>query len=165
MNNRIKNLESRIMNRQAKVLGMLCKKDSRFKIQDSRFTKIEQRSPSPIIALFLILYSLFLIPPTQLALAVENDLKLTLPPSIGANTGNYGTLIMTVIGLVFAFLAVMAFGGIIYSGVMMITAGGDAAKFASGRKNLIWSIIGIIVVTLSYFILRFVGTLTGELVK
>jgi small-conductance mechanosensitive channel len=93
------------------------------------------------------------------ALAAANDIKLTLPPSIGTNTGNYGTLIMTIVSLIFAFLAVMAFGGIIYSGVMMITSGGDATKFAMGKKNLVWSIIGIIVVTLSYFILRFVGSL------
>ncbi|MDP3992681.1 MAG: hypothetical protein Q8Q05_00460 [bacterium] len=98
------------------------------------------------------------------AVAAVDNIKLTLPPSISTNTSNYGTLIMTVISLIFAFLAVMAFGGIIYSGVTMITSGGDATKFATGKKNLIWSIIGIIVVTLSYFILRFVGTLVEEII-
>src|SRR3989344_3890093 len=100
------------------------------------------------------------------ALADVTDVKLTLTGDvIGTDTGNYGRLIVNVINLVFAFLAVMAFVGIVYSGVMMITAGGDATKFATGKKNLIWSIIGIVVVTLSYFILQFVGTLTGGIIK
>lgn len=98
------------------------------------------------------------------ALAAVDDVNLTLPNSIGTNTSNYGTLIMTVVSLIFAFIAAMAFGGIMYSGVMMITSGGDATKFAAGKKNLIWSIIGIIVVTLSYFILRFVGSLAEGII-
>lgn len=94
------------------------------------------------------------------------DIKLTLPKKIiGTDIGNYGKLVMDIVSIIFAFLAAMAFIGIVYSGVMMITAGGDATKFATGKKNLIWSIIGIIVVTLSYFILRFVGTLTGEIIQ
>ena len=98
-------------------------------------------------------------------LAATGDIQLTLPTSIGTSKDNYGTLVMTIISLIFAFLAAMAFIGIVYSGVMMITAGGDATKFATGKKNLLWSIIGIVVVTLSYFILQFVGTLTGEVIK
>lgn len=100
------------------------------------------------------------------ALADATDVKLKIPGGvIGTNTGNYGTLVMTIVGLIFAFLAAMAFIGIVYSGVMMITAGGDATKFATGRKNLIWSIIGVIIVVLSYFILRFAGNLTEEIIK
>lgn len=97
--------------------------------------------------------------------AAASDVKLTLPDDIGTDTSNYGTLIMDIIGLIFAFLAAMAFIGIVYSGVMMITAGGDATKFAAGKKNLIWSMIGVIVVVLAYFILRFAGTLTEEMIK
>lgn len=102
---------------------------------------------------------------TGRALADVTDVKLTLPDSvIGTNTSNYGRLILLVVSLIFAFLAAMAFLGIVYSGIMMMTAGGDATKFASGKKNLAWSIIGIIVVTLSYFILRFVGALVEGIV-
>ena len=98
--------------------------------------------------------------------AVAEDLKLTLPGSITINgDAGFNKLWDDVSGLIFAFLAVMSFIGIIYSGVMMITAGGDATKFAAGKKNLVWSIIGIIIVVLSYFIMRFVGTLTGEVIK
>lgn len=98
--------------------------------------------------------------------ALAEDVKLTLPKSITLNgDAGFNKLWDDVSGLVFAFLAAMAFIGIIYSGVMMITSGGDATKFATGKKNLIWSIIGIIVVVLAYFIMRFIGTLTGELIK
>ena len=99
-------------------------------------------------------------------MAATDDIKLTLPESITLEEdGGLSKLWNDVSGLVFAFLAAMAFISIIYSGVMMITSGGDAEKFAVGKKNLIWSIIGIVVVALSYLILQFVGALTGGIVK
>ena len=100
------------------------------------------------------------------ALADATDIKLTLPPSItlGGDTG-LSKLWSDIWGITFAFLAAMAFVGIIYSGVMMITAGGDATKFAAGKKNLLWSIIGIIIIVMSYFILIFIKTLTSELIE
>ncbi|MCR4308072.1 MAG: hypothetical protein NUV80_05940 [Candidatus Berkelbacteria bacterium] len=96
--------------------------------------------------------------------AAVDDVKLdlskikTIDPSGGAGIQEKVT------SLIFAFLAAAAFIGIIYSGVMMITAGGDATKFAAGKKNLVWSIIGVIVVILAYFVIKFVYSLTGELI-
>ncbi|MEK7201996.1 MAG: hypothetical protein AAB669_00465 [Patescibacteria group bacterium] len=97
--------------------------------------------------------------------AAADDIKLNLPPGLydPNNPGNYN-LQETVTSLIFAFLAAAAFVGIIYSGVMMITAGGDATKFAAGKKNLIWSIVGVVVIVLSYFIIKFVFSLTGALI-
>ena len=103
---------------------------------------------------------------TGRALAAPDAIKLKLPDDlIGTNVDNFDSFAATVIGLIFAFLAAMAFGGILYSAVMMITAGGDAAKFAAGRKNLLWSIIGIIIVVLSYFIVIFIAKLAEGVIK
>lgn len=95
-----------------------------------------------------------------------DDIKLSLPGNLfdPNNTVKPYNLQQTLTSLIFAFLAVAAFTGIIYSAVMMITAGGDATKFAAGKKNLIWSIIGIVVVVLSYFIIKFIYSLSGALI-
>ena len=140
------------------------------KILDFRIKKIERWPHSPFMSVFynlnsIILILIYTILPTKSALAADSDIKLTLPESIKlSGEGGFNKLWTDVSGLVLAFLAAAAFIGIVYSGVMMITAGGDATKFAAGKKNLIWSIIGIIIVVLSYFIIRFVYNLTGGLV-
>ena len=54
-------------------------------------------------------------------------------------------------------IAVAAFAGIIYSGFMYITAGGDSSKAEAARKNLTWSIIGILLAVASYAIVTFVA--------
>lgn len=62
-----------------------------------------------------------------------------------------------------AVAAAAAFLGIIYSGYMMIVSGGDASQMAKAKTNLTWSIIGVFVILLSYFIVRFVFKFAGEL--
>jgi len=97
--------------------------------------------------------------------AALEELKVDLPGSITINTSNYGTMVLNIVQILFAFIAVMAFVGVIYSGIMMITSGGDASKFETGKKNLMWSIVGVIVVALSYFIIKFVVSLTGGILS
>lgn len=76
----------------------------------------------------------------------------TLPPEIPdlgpTALDRYLQLGLTIFGLVLIFAA---FTAIVYSGYVMITSSGDQTKFAAGRKNLLWSIAGIILVTLSWF--------------
>lgn len=54
-------------------------------------------------------------------------------------------------------ISVAAFAGIVYSGFMYITAGGDTGKVELARKNLTWSIIGILLAICSYVIVTFVA--------
>jgi hypothetical protein len=71
-------------------------------------------------------------------------------------------LITNIINLVFLILGIAAFVGVVYSGFMMITSGGDATKFATGRKNLLWAVIGIIVIILSFFLVKTVYNFAGH---
>lgn len=92
----------------------------------------------------------------------SGEIILRLPGSItGVGEEGFEKLWASAFRILFAFLALMAFVGIIYSGIMMITSDGDATKFAAGKKNLIWSIIGIVIVVLAYFVIRFIYSLTG----
>ncbi|OGD61352.1 hypothetical protein A3A71_00555 [Candidatus Berkelbacteria bacterium RIFCSPLOWO2_01_FULL_50_28] len=50
-------------------------------------------------------------------------------------------------------IALVAFAGLIAAGFMYITAGGDAAKAEKARKTIIWSIVGVILASISYTLL------------
>lgn len=77
------------------------------------------------------------------------DLPDSIPnPNLGLDQYFY-----LAINLFEFILIVAAFISIVYSGVMMITANGDTAKFSAGKKNLIWSVIGLIVAVMAYFLI------------
>lgn len=57
-------------------------------------------------------------------------------------------------------LALAAFSGIVYSGYMIITSGGDPGQAAKGRSNLLWSILGVVVALSAYAIVQFAFSLT-----
>lgn len=78
-------------------------------------------------------------------------------PSILPNY-SLDTLAENVIKLVFLVLGMVAFVGIVYSGYMMISSNGDASKFAAARKSLLWSFIGIIVITLAFWIVSSIAS-------
>lgn len=85
---------------------------------------------------------------------------IVLPPSIPKNVSldQYANSILT--SLLFV-VGLIAFISIVYSGLLMITSGGDAAKFAVGRKNLLWSVIGLIVVVLAFWLIGVVLNLSN----
>lgn len=77
--------------------------------------------------------------------------KIVFPSTkIGSISDLVGAIINWSLGLAGAF-AVIA---IVYSGIMYITAGGDAEKAANARKNLTWAIIGIVIIMLALVIVN-----------
>jgi len=60
-----------------------------------------------------------------------------------------------VISLLIGVVAVATLAGIVYSGYMIITAGGDPGQAAKGRSNLLWSLLGLIVAITAYTIVTF----------
>ncbi len=78
-------------------------------------------------------------------------------------TDDFPTVVNNIILIFLAILGILAFINIIYSGYMIITAGGDAAKAATGRKNIIITVIGIIVISLAYEIVIFVDSAVGDI--
>lgn len=90
-----------------------------------------------------------------------------IPTSLPNNGLIVDTIFNNVIEVVIIIIAIAAFVAIVYSGVMMITSGGDATKFATARKNLFWAIIGLVVSILSFFLVSTVydtfktGTVKG----
>ena len=88
-----------------------------------------------------------------------------------AETGGWGTivfpstkitsiggLIQSIIEWVLTFAGALAVIAIVYSGIMYITAAGDAEKAATARKNLTWAIMGIVFVILALVIVNTIAT-------
>jgi hypothetical protein len=62
-----------------------------------------------------------------------------------------------IISLVLTIAAVVAFVYLLMAGFQYITAGGDSAKAQTARTGIINALIGIIIIIVSYTILRFAG--------
>ena len=77
----------------------------------------------------------------------------------------FSAVVANVMTWVLAVVAIMAFIYLIISGVNYITAGGDAEKATKARTGILNAIIGIVVVVLSFFILRFAMTLGTNVVN
>lgn len=71
-------------------------------------------------------------------------------------------LIVVIIKWLLDILAALAVIAIIYSGIMYMTSSGDQAKSEIAKKNLIWAIIGVIIVALSFFIVELIAKVIKE---
>jgi hypothetical protein len=92
-----------------------------------------------------------------------NFLKPFDADSAADASNKFNSLLGQLIGLVLTIAAIVAFFYLVISGFQYITAGGDAGKAQTARQGIINSLIGIIIILVSYLVLRYVGTfLTGE---
>ena len=64
--------------------------------------------------------------------------------------------ISRLIEYLFGFVAALAVIAIVYSGVMMITAGADTTKAENAKKNLTWAIIGLVLAVSAYFLITLI---------
>jgi hypothetical protein len=104
------------------------------------------------LSLFSIFYFLFSYS-KALAVAATGNPKWTdinLPNPSQTLVGFLTRLIEWLMGFAGLFAAI----AIIYSGILYISAGGDAEKAAKARKNLLWAFIGIVIIMFSYAIVR-----------
>ena len=77
--------------------------------------------------------------------------------SYGSSNVTVESLVDTVVAkswIVFAAVAVICF---LVSGIMFLTAEGDAAKIKTARSSFIWGIAGVVVGIISYSIISIVG--------
>jgi hypothetical protein len=76
------------------------------------------------------------------------------PGTLGALNPNptNKTLAQIIVGYINTalwFLAVVAVGMIIYSGVLFMSSAGDPEKVKTARNTLTWAVVGVLVVALS----------------
>jgi len=85
------------------------------------------------------------------------DLRLNLPQ------GDYtwGYVIGVIVNWVLIIAGVVAFFYLVYSGFIYLTAGGNPDAAKKGQQGILNAIIGIVIITLSYVIVRAVVSLTA----
>jgi hypothetical protein len=105
---------------------------------------------------------------------MKNLLALTIPggngsievqapsgiPTGGLN-GDGGRIISWGIGIFLFAAIILALGFLVYGGITWITSGGDKTKVESARKTLIYAIVGLAIVFLSFAIIGLVGAFLG----
>ena len=105
-------------------------------------------------SLFTILYA------SQAYAQGSAILKEGAKPTAAAS-GTLGGNISTVINYFLGLLGLIAVGFLIYAGVLMVTAGGKEEQVTKARKIIMYAIIGIVIVLLSYTIVSFVTSALG----
>ncbi|PIP21768.1 MAG: hypothetical protein COT67_01870 [Candidatus Tagabacteria bacterium CG09_land_8_20_14_0_10_41_14] len=68
------------------------------------------------------------------------------------------SLLTSIVGTILMVAGIIAFLYLIYAGIMYMTAGGDAEKAQGARTAILNTIIGIVVIILSYAIVRYLET-------
>jgi hypothetical protein len=76
--------------------------------------------------------------------------------------GGVATLsFLNVVSALLVFSGLFALFIFIFGGYKYINAAGDPKKLEGARNNLIYGIIGLIIILLSFFIINVVSTVTG----
>lgn len=108
-----------------------------------------------LFILFLIVMGFVLI---QHALAADTSNPLPVGQvTLPGKFSSVRDLLVKVIDWILGFGGALAVIAIVYSGVMYIISGGDPAKAEAAKKNLVWAIIGIVVIALSVIIVATVN--------
>jgi len=97
-------------------------------------------------------------PDTQIG---TEKLKDVLQGTGVTGTENIGDLILKYVNFSLPYLALAAFLGFVYAGFLYVTAYGGDEQLQKSKKILIYSVVGLIVVILSYSIVQL---LTSDLV-
>lgn len=86
------------------------------------------------------------------------------PPEIPSSwRGEIGinALLSNVIGLFFAAGALAFIIMFVWGAVQMILSGGDKEAISKARARITWSIVGVVLLSLSYFIFQLLEAITG----
>ena len=79
--------------------------------------------------------------------------------------GRVNNLITQIINIFSVIVGIIAVIMIIYGGLKYITSGGDSSRVTSARQTLIYALIGLIIVALAQFLVRFVLSKVSEVSK
>ncbi len=85
-----------------------------------------------------------------------------IPSELGEGFSTSGNaLIQTGLNMIFFVGAIIAVLVFMFSGIQWITSGGDPSKVASARKRLMFAVIGLVLMALSFVIVKVVFTTLG----
>ena len=86
-------------------------------------------------------------------------------PATKSKSLNLTDVIKLVVNTLSIVVGVIAVIMIIWGGMKYITSGGESNKITSAKNTIIYALIGMIIVALSQFMVRFVLTKTGDVTR
>lgn len=92
-----------------------------------------------------------------------NGTPITAPSGIptGGLYGDGGKIIGFILTLLIIVAVLLSFAFIIWGGINRITSQGDKTKLEDSRKQIVFAIIGLVIVFVSFFIIQLVGGSLG----
>lgn len=93
-----------------------------------------------------------------LASKVNAGSTLENPLKAGSVPGLIGIVIKALLGMT-GSIALLMF---IYGGFMWLTSGGDKGKIDTGKKTIIYSVLGIVVIFTAYAVIKLVFSIFAE---
>lgn len=81
------------------------------------------------------------------------------------STDKVNTLITQIINIFSVVVGIIAVIMIIYGGLKYITSGGDSGNVTGAKNTILYAIIGLIIVALAQFIVRFILAKTAQTVS
>lgn len=86
------------------------------------------------------------------------------PPEVaplGSGEQGINSFLSNLIGLFFAAAALAFIIMFVWGAVQMILSGGDKEAISKARSRITWAIVGIVLMSLSYFIFQLIQDITG----
>lgn len=77
-------------------------------------------------------------------------------PLADVSASDFGSIVGRVITIAFVLAVIIALAFLVYGGIKWILSGGDKTAVESARNTIVASIVGLVIVFLSYFILSVV---------
>lgn len=71
------------------------------------------------------------------------------------------TLVQGIINTGVTFIGVVCLFMLVYAGIRMTTAGGDAKQLDGSRKMMTYAVIGLLIVMFSFVVINFISKITG----
>ena len=87
---------------------------------------------------------------------IEGGGECTAPGGAGGATNRIEDIVKLIINIFSWIVGIIAVIMIIVGGLKYITSGGDSGNVGSAKNTILYAVVGLIVVALSQFIVRFV---------
>lgn len=88
--------------------------------------------------------------------AAASGVSIPLRPLPILTSTNLPSVLNTIINVVLIALFLVAFAYLVYGGSQFLTSSGDADKVATARNTILYAIIGVVVIALSYVLLNYI---------
>ena len=85
-----------------------------------------------------------------------SDIGLDYGTYTGLGTKDLRAGIMSIVNVLLGFLGIIAIVIVLYGGFVWMTSGGSPEKIKSARMTLVWAVLGMAVIFLSYAAVDFV---------